>query len=50
MTNEQTSDRTGAQDAADQDTVGRLLARRTGTVGFLARELLAEIPAIIDRG
>lgn len=29
---------------------GRRLARRMGTVGFLARELLAEVPALVGRG
>jgi hydroxyethylthiazole kinase-like uncharacterized protein yjeF len=28
---------------------GRLLARRTAAVGFLARELLAEVPALVGR-
>jgi ADP-dependent NAD(P)H-hydrate dehydratase len=28
---------------------GRILARRTATVGFLARELLAEVPALVCR-
>lgn len=28
---------------------GRILARRTATVGFLARELLAEVPALVGR-
>jgi ADP-dependent NAD(P)H-hydrate dehydratase len=30
-------------------TAGRRLARRVGTVGFLARELLAELPALVGR-
>ncbi|MDB4874926.1 MAG: carbohydrate kinase [Gemmatimonadetes bacterium] len=30
-------------------TAGRRLARRLGTVGFLARELLAELPALVGR-
>ncbi|GLC26841.1 NAD(P)H-hydrate dehydratase [Roseisolibacter agri] len=30
-------------------TAGRILARRTATVGFLARELLAEVPALVGR-
>ena len=29
---------------------GRLLSRRQGTVGYLARELLAELPALVGRG
>ncbi len=28
---------------------GRILARRTATVGYLARELLAEVPALVGR-
>jgi len=31
-------------------TAGRNLARRMATVGFLARELLAEVPALVGRG
>lgn len=31
-------------------TAGRRLARRMGTVGYLARELLAEVPALVGRG
>ncbi|MDF1504525.1 NAD(P)H-hydrate dehydratase, partial [Roseisolibacter sp. H3M3-2] len=30
-------------------TAGRILARRTATVGYLARELLAEVPALVGR-
>jgi hydroxyethylthiazole kinase-like uncharacterized protein yjeF len=30
-------------------SAGRILARRTGTVGYLARELLAEVPALVGR-
>jgi hydroxyethylthiazole kinase-like uncharacterized protein yjeF len=31
-------------------TAGERLARRMATVGFLARELLAEVPALLERG
>ena len=31
-------------------TAGERLAKRTGTVGYLARELLAEVPALVGRG
>ena len=31
-------------------SAGERLARRMGTIGFLARELLAEVPALVGRG
>jgi len=30
-------------------SAGRILSRRVATVGFLARELLAEVPALVSR-